>query len=40
MKIFFTMMISFTFVLGFGILGLSFFFGKMVLAYAVRDRDI
>jgi hypothetical protein len=40
MKLLFTAMISFTFVLGFGIIGLTFFFGKMALAYAVRDRNL
>jgi len=34
MKFFTTAMISLTFVLGFGFFGLSFFFGKMVYAYA------
>jgi hypothetical protein len=37
MKLFTTAIISLTFVLGFGMVGLTFFFGKMALAYAVRD---
>jgi len=37
MKMLMTAMISLTFVLGFGMVGLTFFFGKMALAYAVRD---
>ena len=33
-------MISLTFVLGIGMVGLTFFFGKMALAYAVEDQNI
>mgnify|MGYP001289178741 CR=1 FL=1 len=40
MKLLITVMISLTFVLGIGMIGLTFFFGKMALAYAVRDQNI
>ncbi len=40
MKLLLTAMISLTFVLGIGMVGLTFFFGKMALASAIRERNI
>jgi hypothetical protein len=38
MKLLLIMMISCTFVLGMGMIGLTFLFGKMLLTYTVRDN--
>ncbi|MDI7261739.1 MAG: hypothetical protein QME90_17725 [Thermodesulfobacteriota bacterium] len=38
MKLLLTASISIAFVLGLGIFGLFFMFGKMALAYAIKDR--
>lgn len=40
MKLLITAMISLTFVLGIGMVGLTFFFGKMALASAIREQNI
>ncbi len=40
MKLLLTAMISLSFVLGIGMIGLTFFLGKIALAYAVRDRNL
>jgi hypothetical protein len=37
MKLFVTAMMSLTFVLGIGMIGLAFFFGKLALASATRE---
>jgi hypothetical protein len=37
MKLLLTVSISITFVLGLGMIGMIFMFGKMVLAYANKD---
>jgi hypothetical protein len=40
MKLLITVMISLTFVLGIGMIGLTFFLGKMALASAIRDHNL
>jgi len=40
MKLLITAMISLTFVLGIGMIGLTFFLGKMALASAIRDHNL